>query len=62
MEIVKLILRIGKPLIGKFLIYGALTAYFDVMDVGKNPNCPLCGEEPTINSLTGDDDGDACAI
>jgi hypothetical protein len=62
MEVVKLIVGIGNPMIGKFLIYGALTTYFDVMDVGKNPNCPLCGEQPSIRSLTGDDNGDACAV
>ena len=62
MEVLKLILKIGKPLIGKFFIYGALAAHFDVMDVGKNPNCPLCGENPSIKSLTADDNGDACAL
>ena len=62
MEVVKLILRIGNPMIGKFLIYGALNAYFEVMDVGKNPDCPLCGEQPSIKRLTADDNGDACAI
>jgi hypothetical protein len=65
MEVVKLILKIGTPMIGKFLIYGALNAYFDVMDVGKNPNCPLCGEKPTIKSLIPDSEdlnGETCAI
>lgn len=62
MEVVKLILKIGNPLIGKFLIYGALNAYFEIMDVGKNPDCPLCGEQPSIKGLTGNDNGDARAI
>ncbi len=61
-EVLKLILKVGNPLIGKFFIYGALTSYFDVMDVGKNPNCPLCGEQPSIKGITGGDNGDVCAI
>ena len=62
MEIIKLILKIGNPLIGKFLIYGALNTYFEIMTVGKNPDCPLCGEKPSIKGLNNDDNGDSCAI
>ncbi len=61
-EMIKLILKIGEPLIGKFLIYRALDMVFHLMTVEKNPDCPLCGENPTIKSIKGDDDGDFCHI
>ena len=51
-EALKLILKKGKPLIGRFLIYNALEADFRTITVGKNPNCPLCGAEPTITTLS----------
>jgi len=62
MEVIKLLLNIGQPLIGKFLVYSALSACFDVMTVARNPDCPLCGEEPTIKTLKSDDNGDSCTI
>jgi adenylyltransferase/sulfurtransferase len=51
-EALKLILKKGEPLIGRFLIYNALEADFRTIAVGKNPNCPLCGPEPTITTLS----------
>ena len=51
-EVLKLILKKGEPLIGRFLIYHALTCDFRVMSIGRNPSCPLCGEEPTITELS----------
>lgn len=42
-EVLKLIVGMGKPLIGKLLIYNALNASFDQVDIEKNPNCPVCG-------------------
>ncbi|MCX8023317.1 MAG: hypothetical protein N2745_11160 [Syntrophorhabdaceae bacterium] len=62
MEVIKLILKIGKPLIGRFLIYSALTTGFDVMTVARNPDCPLCGERPIIKALKGDENGDGCGV
>jgi sulfur-carrier protein adenylyltransferase/sulfurtransferase len=50
-EVVKHILGIGKPMIGRFFVYDALEGYYKVLSVDKNPNCPLCGERPTITSL-----------
>ena len=44
-EVIKLILKKGKPLIGRFLIYNALELDFTTFTVGKNPSCHLCGEE-----------------
>jgi len=37
---------------GRFLIYNGLETDFRTIVVGKNPDCPLCGAEPTITDLT----------
>jgi len=50
-EVIKLILKKGRPLIGKFLIYNALESDFKTFAVKKNPSCPLCGEEATMQGL-----------
>ena len=50
-EVVKLILGIGTPLIGRFYYYNALNVNPMTIEVGKNPDCPLCGENPTIQAL-----------
>jgi adenylyltransferase/sulfurtransferase len=50
-ETVKLILGIGEPLIGKLLMFDALDMTFRVYKVQKNPQCPVCGEHPTITEL-----------
>ena len=53
-EVLKLILKIGEPMIGKFFYFSALDASFNTMMFEKNPNCPLCGENPEIRDLSGD--------
>ncbi len=50
-EVLKLILGIGEPLIGRLLLYDALDMTFDTVRVPKNPKCPVCGEHPTITEL-----------
>ena len=47
----KLILGVGKPLIGRLLLYDALEMTFREMKVRKNPKCPICGPNPTIHEL-----------
>ena len=53
-EVFKLILGIGKTLIGRFLIYDCLRAEFRTIMVDRTPECPLCGDNPTITDLSGD--------
>ena len=48
---VKLILGIGEPLIGRLLLYDALGMRFREMRLRKDPNCPVCGENPTVTEL-----------
>jgi molybdopterin/thiamine biosynthesis adenylyltransferase/rhodanese-related sulfurtransferase/molybdopterin converting factor small subunit len=50
-EAVKLILGKGSSLIGRLLLYDALEMKFRELKLRKNPNCPLCGENPTIKAL-----------
>jgi adenylyltransferase/sulfurtransferase len=50
-EAVKLILGRGQPLIGRLLVYDALAMSFREFKVRRNPNCPVCGDRPTITRL-----------
>jgi adenylyltransferase/sulfurtransferase len=50
-EAIKLILGIGDPLIGKLLMFDALDMSFRTFKVRKDPNCPVCGKNPTITEL-----------
>jgi len=50
-ETVKLILGVGRPLVGRLLLYDALDMTVREMKVRKNPKCPICGPNPTITGL-----------
>jgi sulfur-carrier protein adenylyltransferase/sulfurtransferase len=50
-ETVKLILGVGEPLIGRLMLYDALGMSFREMKLRKDPNCPVCGENPTVTEL-----------
>ena len=50
-EATKLILGIGEPLIGRFLIYDALKMRFRELKLRKDPDCPVCGTHPTVTKL-----------
>ena len=50
-ETVKLILGIGEPLKGRLLLYDALAMRFRELKLRKNPECPVCGDHPTIHEL-----------
>jgi sulfur-carrier protein adenylyltransferase/sulfurtransferase len=47
-EVLKLVLGIGRPLIGRLLLYDALESSFDEVAVQRDPACPVCGDNPTI--------------
>ena len=47
-EALKLALEIGEPLIGRLLLFDALTTTFSEVTVRRDPNCPVCGDNPTI--------------
>jgi sulfur-carrier protein adenylyltransferase/sulfurtransferase len=50
-ETVKLILGIGEPLVGRLLLYDALAMRFRELKLRRNPECPVCGDHPTITKL-----------
>ncbi|GAB6071655.1 thiazole biosynthesis adenylyltransferase ThiF [Venenivibrio stagnispumantis] len=50
-EALKLILDIGEPLVGKLLVFDALTTEFRTVKLRKDKKCNLCGENPTIKEL-----------
>ena len=50
-ETVKLILGNGEPLVGRLLLYDALAMRFRELKLRKNPECPICGDNPTISEL-----------
>ncbi len=50
-EVLKLILGIGEPLVNRLLLYDALALEFRIVRVRRDPNCPLCGDNPTITEL-----------
>src|SRR5438270_11221590 len=50
-ETVKLLLGVGRPLIGRLMLYDALDMAVREMKVRKNPKCPICGPNPTITGL-----------
>ncbi len=60
-EVIKLILGKGDPLKNTLLIYDALKTTFRRIKVPKNPNCPVCGDNPTIRELL-DYDAGYCAV
>jgi molybdopterin/thiamine biosynthesis adenylyltransferase/rhodanese-related sulfurtransferase len=45
-EVVKLILDVGDPLIGRLLIYDALGATVTELKVRRDPECPICSRDP----------------
>jgi len=51
MEVIKLIIGRGQPLIGRLLLFDALSMKFRELKLRKNPECPVCGEHPTVTKL-----------
>jgi molybdopterin/thiamine biosynthesis adenylyltransferase/rhodanese-related sulfurtransferase len=47
-EALKLALGIGEPLVGRLLLFDALGNEFNEMKLRRDPDCPVCGEHPTI--------------
>ncbi len=51
LEVIKLIIGQGEPLIGRLLVFDALKMSFRELKLRKNPDCPVCGENPTIHEF-----------
>jgi adenylyltransferase/sulfurtransferase len=50
-EAIKLILGIGDSMIGRLVLYDALNMEVTEVKLRKNPNCPVCGDHPTVTEL-----------
>ncbi len=50
-ETIKLLLGTGESLVGRLLLYDALEMRFRELRLRKDPDCPLCGERPSIHEL-----------
>jgi adenylyltransferase/sulfurtransferase len=61
-EAIKLITGIGEPLVGRLMVYDALEMEYRKIKVRKDPNCVLCGENPTLTELMEDYDDFCGAI
>ncbi len=48
LEVIKLILGRGKPLIGRLLVFDGVNLRFRELKLHKDPDCPACGVRPTI--------------
>ncbi len=55
-EAIKLLAGIGEPLVGRLMVYDALEMTYRQVKVRKDPNCVLCGENPTVTALIDYDD------
>jgi adenylyltransferase/sulfurtransferase len=50
-EAIKVLTGIGEPLVGSLMVYDALEMSYRKIKVRKDPECPLCGKNPTITEL-----------
>jgi molybdopterin/thiamine biosynthesis adenylyltransferase/rhodanese-related sulfurtransferase len=50
-EAIKLLVGIGEPLLGRLVVYDALEMSHRKIKVRKDPNCAICGENPTVTEL-----------
>jgi adenylyltransferase/sulfurtransferase len=50
-EAIKLLTGIGEPILGKLVVYDALEMEYRKLTVRKDPNCAICGENPTVTGL-----------
>ncbi|HWO89787.1 MAG TPA: molybdopterin-synthase adenylyltransferase MoeB [Gemmatimonadales bacterium] len=50
-ETIKLLLGVGQAMVGRLLLFDALTMRFRELKLEKDPDCPVCGEKPTVTGL-----------
>ncbi len=55
-EAIKLLTGIGAPLVGKLVVYDALEMDYRKLTIRKDPDCAVCGENPTVTELIDYDD------
>jgi len=50
-ETIKLILGLGEPLVNRLLLFDSLAMEFREVKIRRDPECPLCGDSPTVTEL-----------
>jgi adenylyltransferase/sulfurtransferase len=50
-EAIKVLTGVGEPLVGRLMVYDALEMSYRTINVRKDPDCPVCGENPTVTEL-----------
>ena len=50
-EAIKILLGVGEPLVGRFLIFDALRMRFRELKLRRDVDCPVCGDQPTVREL-----------
>ncbi|HSJ61312.1 MAG TPA: adenylyltransferase/sulfurtransferase MoeZ [Jiangellaceae bacterium] len=50
-EAIKLLTGVGDPLLGRLMVYDALEMSYRTVNVRKDPDCAICGENPTVTEL-----------
>ena len=50
-EAIKLLTGIGETLVNRLMLYDALSMRFRELKLRRNPNCPVCGDHPTVTEL-----------
>jgi adenylyltransferase/sulfurtransferase len=50
-EAIKVLAGIGEPLVGSLMVYDALEMTYRKIKIRKDPNCAICGENPTVTEL-----------
>ncbi|WP_255170658.1 SAMP-activating enzyme E1 [Natrononativus amylolyticus] len=61
-EVVKLLLESGDSLEGRLLMYDAMGMTFETVEIRRNPTCPVCGDEPAIDSVEDVSYEETCSI
>ena len=51
LETVKLITGVGEPLVGRLLLFDGAKLRWRELKLRKNPDCPVCGDDPTVTEL-----------
>ena len=62
LETLKILLGLGRPLSDRLLVFDALTCEFRALRRGRDPRCPLCGDQPTIRGLGEEFPGGAASL
>ena len=61
-EAAKVLLDLGEPLDGRMIFYDAMDMTFEEVPIRRNPDCPVCGDDPRIGSVHDVEYTDTCSV